>query len=81
VPPQAKAPISSQSPIVSAFLAVSGDQAELTLSQAGLLLRRHAPSLFKGASKNGGVRKMFKESGQFEELGSGSALRVRLKRA
>ncbi len=81
VPPQAKAPISSQTPIVSAFLAVSGDQAVLTLAQAGLLLRRHAPLLFKGVSKNGGVRKMFKESGQFEELGSGSALRIRLKRA
>jgi NYN domain len=65
-------------PIVTAFRAVSGSALEMTLSQAGLALRRHAPELM-GAVGKGKLRKVIVESGRFVEIGSGPGLRIRLK--
>lgn len=76
-PPVAKKPPTP--PIVAAFLKVSGGSPELTLAQAGMMLRRHAPKLFEGKGKKGALRKLLKASGRFEEVGAGGALRIRLK--
>jgi hypothetical protein len=73
--------LASLPPIVAAFREVSGDRSELTLGEAGKLLRRHSPKLFEGASKNGAVRKLLKASGRFVEVCEGNALRIRLKAA
>ncbi len=76
--PEPRSPV-LEAPIVAAFRAVSGGSGELTLAAAGSLLRKHAPQLFVGAGKNGGLRKLLRESGKFVEFGEGSRLGVRLR--
>lgn len=74
-------PRPSPSPLVAAFLAVSGDRKEMTLVEAGKLLRRHSPKMFEGLPKSGGLRKLFSANPDFVELGKGPSLRIRLKEA
>lgn len=66
-------------PIVAAFRAVSGNSGELKLATAGSLLRKHSPKLFEGVAKNGGLRKLLRDSGRFVEFDDGSGLGVRLR--
>jgi hypothetical protein len=69
----------SEPAIVKAFLAISTGVEEMTLSQVGSLLRKHAPHLVPAAGK-GRLRKSLMETGRFLETGSGPGLRIRLKR-
>ena len=69
----------AEPPIVSAFRAISESHEEMTLSQVGTALRKHAPDLVP-APGSGKLRKVLMETGWFAETGSGGALRIRLKR-
>lgn len=65
-------------PIVTAFREITkGGPKELSMTEAGKLLRRHAPGLIPTAGK-APLRKTLEATGRFEFPGSGPSLRVRL---
>lgn len=64
--------------IVGAFRAIiKGRGPELSLSEAGKLLREHSPGLIPTSGK-ASLRKALEASGAFELIGSGPGTRVRL---
>ena len=66
-------------PIVEAFKTVAAkSKGEMSLAEAAKALREHQPGLIPSNAK-GVVRKLLRASGRFEEIGEGSALRIRLK--
>lgn len=63
--------------IVAAYLAVAGGRNEMTLSEAGSLLRKHSPGLIPKTGKSP-LQKTLLESQRFTIFGSGSDIRIRL---
>jgi hypothetical protein len=64
-------------PIVAAFLDISGGKSRMALAEVGSLLHKHAPEIVPtGAGK---LRKSLRDSGWFNEEGTGSALAIVLK--
>lgn len=66
-------------PIVHAFRQITaGRDGEITLGEAGTLLRQHLPGVIPKSGK-APLRKALEAAGRFELVGSGPAMRVRLK--
>ena len=79
--PAAKSPPNpavAEPPIVAAFRSITRGTAEIGLAEVSKALRTHRPDLIASTAQ-GAVRKALRASGRFEEVGEGSALRIRLK--
>ena len=71
-------PLQVEHPLVAAFRKVAGDRGNLSLAEAGKLLRQHAPKLIPTSGKSP-LRRSLEQTGRFDFDGSGSAIRVRLR--
>ena len=71
--------LESPSRLLAAFRQVVGNRPDLSLAEAGTLLRAHGPDLFPAKGK-APLRKALEADGGFVLSGSGSKMRVRLAR-
>ena len=77
--PAAPAPAQREHPVIDAYRRIAaGHSGDMTLAAVALALRKHAPELIPTKGK-GTIRKLLRATGRFDEIGEGSALRIRLK--